>query len=1018
MKQQLLTLLLILFVAAGALAQRTISGRVTELASGEPLIGATVVVKGSNIGTTTDVEGRYTIRVNNDADVIVVKYTGFRGQEIPVGNRSSVDVILQQNDELIDEVVVIGYGKQIKSTLTGNIARVGGENLKAMPVVSVEQALQGQAAGVFVESVNGKVGGAMRVRVRGVGSINAGTEPLFVVDGIPLSKDARNTSGGSMNPIADLNFNDIESIEVLKDASAKAIYGARGSNGVVLITTKSGKSGKTRVELDLQAGFSQPTGRREFLNAAEYIELFTEAANNSDDLEGVPYDDPSSWTEFVKGRFNRYDGHTNWEERIDQTDWQDEALRNGRLRNASLSFSGGSDKVRYFASGNIGLNEGMLVSNGLEKNGGRLNLDFDATSRLKVGVGLSLARTFTRQVSNDNAFSTPLQLIALSPITPKRDEDGVLYDRPVTTYYNGLIDVEDGQRKVHTLRTLANVFGDYKITENLGLRVEGAANLYNVRDDAYFGDRTDNGNASRGYGYSAFAGATDYNANAVLHWDQDFDRHAMGVDVGSEIFTSESTRTYVEGEQFPSDEFKTLQSAASITAGTSTITNYSFLSYFGRVRYNFDRKYLLNISARMDGSSRFGADNRYAFFPAASAGWVLTEEDFLKENNLLSFLKLRASWGVSGNADIDNFKSQGLYEAGNYNGTSSLNPEQIPNPALTWEKSTELDFGIDFGLFDNRLSGELDYYIKNTSDLLLNAQVPGTSGFPTQFQNIGELRNSGVELVLNSNNLTGNFSWTTSLNLALNKNEVLSLVGGQTLIDDGSNMNVVKVGEPIGVFYGADYAGVDPQNGDALWYVNAMDDNGNILDPTATTNNYSDANFVVLGSPMPDLIYGLDNTLSYGGLTLNVRLQGQTGNQIHNGGGLFMSCNACWFDNQTRDQLDRWQNPGDVTDVPEARLGYSNGDQTRSSRYLSEGSYLRLKNVTLAYDLPARWFGKAGIRDIRLYVTGTNLLTFTKYDGWDPEVTADYLASNIIYGVDFYSAPQPKNIVFGLRAGF
>lgn len=1018
MKQQLLTLLLTLFVVGSALAQRTVSGQVTEQAGGEPLIGATVIVKGTSTGTTTDVDGRYTIRVNNDGDILVVKYTGFRGQEINVGNRSAVDIILEPNDELIDEVVVIGYGKQIKSTLTGNIAKVGGENIKAMPVVSVEQALQGQAAGVYVESANGKVGGAMRVRVRGVGSINAGTEPLYVVDGIPLSKDAQNTSGAPMNPLADLNFNDIESIEVLKDASAKAIYGARGSNGVVLITTKSGRSGKSRVELDMQIGTTQPTGRREFLNAAEFIELFTEAANNSDDIEGVPYDDPISWTTFVQSRFRRYDGHTNWEERVDQTDWQEEALRTGRIRNATLSFSGGNDKVRYFASGNIGLNEGVLVSNELEKNGGRLNLDFDATKRLKVGVGLSLARTFTRQVSNDNAFSTPLQLIALAPITPKRDEEGVLYDRPTTTYYNGLIDMEDGQRKVHSLRTLANVFGDYKITDNLGLRVEGAANLYNVRDDAKFGERTDNGNDSRGYGYSAFANATDYNANAVLHWDRAFDNHDLGFDLGSEFFTSENTYTLVEGEQFPSDEFKTLASAASITAGTSTITNYSFLSYFGRARYNFARKYLLNLSARVDGSSRFGQDKRYAFFPAASAGWVLSEEGFLKDNSLLSFLKLRASWGVSGNADIGNFQSLGLYGSGNYNGVSTLSPDQIPNPALTWEKSTELDFGIDFGLFNNRLSGEIDYYIKNTTDLLLNVPVPATSGFTNQFQNIGELRNKGVELVLNSNNFTGKFSWTTSFNVAYNQNEVISLADGQTIIDDGSNMNVVKVGEPIGAFFGAEYAGVDPDNGDALWYVNAMDDNGNIIDPTATTNDFSEANFVVLGSPLPNVIYGLDNTLSYGGLTLNVRFQGQTGNEIHNGGGLFMSCNACWFDNQTRDQLERWQNPGDVTDVPQARLGYSNGDQTRSSRYLSEGSYLRLKNVTLAYDLPSSWFAKAGIRDLRLYVTGTNLLTFTKYDGWDPEVTADYLASNIIYGVDFYSAPQPKNIVFGLRVGF
>lgn len=1020
MKYSVLTLLLCCFLLAGAAAQRSVAGKVTDAANGEALIGATVAVKGTRLGTVTDVNGNYSIQINKNTDVVVVKYTGYRDFESAIGDRRSLDVALEASSELIEEVVVIGYGKQIKSTLTGNISKVGGENLKAMPVVSFEQGLQGQAAGVFVESVNGKLGSAMRVRVRGVGSISSGTEPLYVIDGIPLAKDARNTSGAALNPLADLNFNDIESIEVLKDASAKAIYGSRGSNGVVLITTKTGRTGRSKIEFDLQAGISQPTGKRDFLNASQFIELFTEAANNSDDLEGVPYDDPNSWTDFVLGRFDRYAGNTNWEERIDRTNWQDEALRTGSFNNAVLSFTGGSDKIRYYASANYGNNEGIIISNNLEKTGGRLNLDFDANSRLKLGINLSLSRTLTRQLSDDNAFSTPMQLVAMAPITPTRDADGVLYDRPTTTYYNGLIDVEQGTRKVYTLRSLVNAFGDYRILDGLFLRVEGSANFYNVRDDAYFGDRTENGNDSRGYGYSAFANAVDYNTNAVLRWDREYGKHAIGFDLGTELFNSEYTRTLVEGEEFPNNDFKTLASAAKITAGTSTLTNFSFLSYFGRIRYNFARKYLFNFSARTDGSSRFGAENQYAFFPAVSAGWVLSEEDFLKGNDLLSFLKLRASWGQSGNAEIGNFASRGLYNAGGYNGTSTLGPDQIANPLLTWEKSTETDFGIDFGLFNNRLSGEIDYYVKNTTDLLLRAPVPGTSGYADQFRNVGEMQNKGWEFTLNSNNLTGKFKWTTSLNLAINKNKVVSLVQGQTIIDDGSSRytNVVKVGEPIGVFYGAEYAGVDPDNGDALWYINETDDQGQIINAGATTNDFNEANFVTLGSPLPKLIGGISNTFSWSGLTLDIRFQGQSGNKIHNAAGGFMSCNACWFDNQTADQMNRWQKPGDITDVPEARLGYSNGDQSRSSRFISDGSYLRLKNVTLAYDFPARMFKKAGISNLRLYATGTNLLTFTKYEGWDPEVTTDFLASNTIYGVDFYAAPQPKTIVGGIRVSF
>jgi TonB-dependent starch-binding outer membrane protein SusC len=1015
MKQLCTTVLLCLLFFAGAYAQRTVTGKVTD-AAGDPLIGASVAVKNTPNGTVTDVNGQFSVLVTDNNAILSVAYTGYSAQEVAVGNNTALKIVMLEDQRLIDEVVVIGYGKQIRSTLTGNIAKIGNEQVKGMPVISLEQAMQGQSAGVSVESVNGKLGSAARVRVRGVGSINAGAEPLFVVDGIPLAKDARNTFGAALNPLADINFNDIESIEVLKDASAKAIYGSRGSNGVVLITTKSGKAGKSHIELDFQTGFSQPTHKRAFLNAKQYVELFTEAAKNSDDIDGYAYDDPDSWSAFVESRFYRYSGRNDdWKTGVDKTNWQDEAFQKGSLRNTTLTMSGGSERMRYFVSANSGFTNGILKSNNLDKDGARVNLDFDALEKLKVGVNLAVSRTKTRQVSDDNAFSTPMQLVALSPLTPTRDPEGVLYDRPITTYYNGLIDMEDASRKVFTNRTLVNVFGDYRFTSHLALRVEAAANQYNVRDEARFGARTDTGNDSNGYGQSVFAGATDYNTNAVLRWNREFDRHDLGLDFGTEYFQSENNRTSVQGEQFPSDALKTLSSAAVITGGTSAEDKYSFLSYFGRARYNFDRKYLFNASARVDGSSRFGADKRYAFFPAVSAGWVASEEEFLKGNSTLSFLKVRASWGQSGNADIGNFRALGLYAPGSYSGSSNFSPEQIANPELTWEKSTELDFGVDWGLFDNRINGEIDYYIKNTNDLLQQVPVPSTTGFRTQWKNIGELLNKGWEFTLNSNNLTGDFKWTTSLNLALNHNEVVALADGQTIIDDGGTRqpNVVKVGEPIGVFYGAEYAGVDPQNGDALYYIN--EEGG---DPNATSNDFSDANYVVLGSPLPKLIGGIGNTFSWEGLTLDIRFQGQQGNKIQRSGDIFMSCNACWFDNQTADQLARWQKPGDITDVPQARLGYSNGDIGRSSRYISDGAYLRLKNITLAYDLPAKWFARTGVHSLRLYATGTNVLTFTKYDGWDPEVTADYIANNVTYGIDFYSAPQPKSFVGGIRIGF
>jgi TonB-linked SusC/RagA family outer membrane protein len=421
---------------------------------------------------------------------------------------------------------------------------------------------------------------------------------------------------------------------------------------------------------------------------------------------------------------------------------------------------------------------------------------------------------------------------------------------------------------------------------------------------------------------------------------------------------------------------------------------------------------LLTLSGRIDGSSRFGKDNKYGFFPAASAGWIISEESFLKSVNWLSFLKLRGSFGLTGNADgFGNFAQLGLFGASKYNNASGLVPTQLANPELKWEKSEQVDIGIDFGLFNNRLTGEIDYYVRNTNDLIYNVPVPGTTGFATQTVNVGSMQNKGVEFVLNSANFNGkNFKWNTSLNLAKNKNKITRLDGEQTTIpgNDGRYLNSLIVGQPIGVFYGPKFAGADPANGDALYYLD---------DGKTTTNDYNDAGNFVVGDPNPDWIGGLNNTFSYKGFELNVLLQGVFGNQIQNGAGGFMSASFDWFDNQTRDQLNRWQKPGDITNVPQLRLGYGNGIGA-SSRYVENGGYVRLKNVTLAYNIPAKLLSKLNIRSARFYVTGINLATFTDYKGWDPEVNTDYRAGNRNQGSDFYAAPQIKSVTFGVNLGF
>ncbi len=479
---------------------------------------------------------------------------------------------------------------------------------------------------------------------------------------------------------------------------------------------------------------------------------------------------------------------------------------------------------------------------------------------------------------------------------------------------------------------------------------------------------------------------------------------------------SDNLYTSTTGQQFPSNAYKQITSAASITAGTSQRTAFSFLSYFSRANYKFKNKYLVGVSARVDGSSRFGANNRYGFFPAASVGWIITEESFLADKGIVDFLKLRASYGVTGNAEIGNFPAAGLYagDAG-YSGIPGQRPSQIENPDLKWEQTVQTDIGIDFGFLDSRITGELDYYIKSTDDLLLNVNLPGTSGFRTQTRNVGSLENRGFEIVINTQNLVGDFKWSTSFNFARNINEVLDL-DGQVI--QGSFLSRTQEGDPIGIFFGPEYAGVDPANGDALYTLVNADGS------RTTTNDYNADTLMKIGDPNPDYIAGLTNNLSYKGIELMFLFQGVFGNQVYNGGGKFMSANGDFFDNQTKDQLRRWRNPGDITDVPQARLFGGNG-VGESSRYMSDATYIRLRTITLSYNLPSSLLAKVKLSRVRVFASGQNLLTFTDYNGWDPEVNSDTYSVNANgtplntnQGIDFYSAPQAKTITFGINVGF
>jgi TonB-linked SusC/RagA family outer membrane protein len=1030
MKKILFVILILCgFMLTAFSQQKTVTGTVKGADDGQPIFGATVTVKGTSVGVSTDIDGKYQISVAPGA-TLEFRYLGMKTTAVVVGTSSVVDVVLELELKGVDEVVVVGYGTQIKSKVTGSISKVAGESLRNIPVPTVEQALQGKSAGVFIESVNGKSSGTTNIRIRGSSSITATNQPLFVVDGIPLTTEALNYSGAVINPLTSINFNDVESVEILKDAASSAIYGSRGTNGVVIITTKKGISGATKMNFTLQSGFNEASRKRTFMNSEEYVKYFKEAAYNSDLIDGIdpinnPDDYADSWLEFANSRLKRYSG---WAAILDNsgnytgsqanTDWQDLAFQRGKILSADFSAQGGNDRLKYFTSLSYNNNKGILVSNGIEKISARLNIDNQVNKFIDLGLTLSLNRTKIDQVSADNAFSSPMQLVALAPVTPERDLNGALSALPTTTYYNGLIDVEFASRNILEYRTITNGYLVFNLLKGLKWRNEFGFDLYNLKENGRYGKETDTGAGANGYGFANYGQTQNITTKSYLDYLKPVGDVEISAVLGTEFQYTAVENARAEGEQFPSDNLKTLASAGLITGATSTLTQYSFISYFSRVNLDYKAKYLLTLSGRVDGSSRFGENNRYGFFPAASLGWVLSKEGFLSENSTLSFLKLRTSYGLTGNAGIDNFGHLGLYGVHRYNGLGGMAPSQLKNPDLGWESTRQIDFGIDYGFFKNRISGEVDFYTKKTRDLLLNIPVPETSGYSSQMKNIGSVQNKGFELVINTNNLTGNFYWNTNLNLSYNKNEVTSL-GDQTIIDQGSAryMNVVMVGQPIGVFYGAEYAGVDPSNGDALWYVNTKDANGKVIDHSTTTNDFNSANFVVVGNPTPKYLGAITNVLGFKGFELSFTFQGVAGNQIHLIGDQWMGANGVWFDNQLKSQLDSWKKAGDITDVPQARLGYDNGDQSRNSRYISNGSYIKLRSLVFSYELPKKVTTRVGLDRIRIFIQGQNLLMITKYKGWDPEVSTDFLNDNITSGCDFYSAPQPRTLVFGITVG-
>ncbi len=1028
----------LLFLGLSVSAQtRVVAGKVIDSRDGSGLTGVTVAVKNGTVNTQTTTDGTFSITVPQSATVLVFSYVGYQTVEQAISNDMTVS--LQTAEKALNEVIVVGYGTRTRRDVTGSVAKVSAREIANTPATSFENAIQGRAAGVFVEQENGKVGQGIKMRIRGASSVTAGNEPLYIIDGIPVINANLSTNGARTNPMADINMNDIESIEILKDASAAAIYGSRASNGVVLITTKRGRAGKSKIEVGFFTGWQSPTRKRKFMNAEQYVNFFLDAAERGARYEFKLYEDYynsigvtledniADFISITEGRFNRYSaGNEDWRTYKTNTNWEDQAFQDAPITQGDINISGGNDKTTFYIGGQVLDQKGIMIANSFKRYSARLNLDHKVREYLNIGMNLSFMRSLNQRISNDNAFSNPLQAVALSPITPVIDpRTGLLSGEldPVTgrpntnypVYYNPLLNAKGVDYNTVVYRTIGNVYGDLKLAKGLSFRSEFGVDQLNSTEEGYYSPITvRNVGAPQGLGFYTADGILNLNTNNFFRYATTVsDDHSIDATLGTSFQDQKWSNAYLEAEQFPSVAYRKLESASSKTDASTSETRFTMLSYFARANYKFKDRYLLSLSGRYDGSSRFGINNRWGFFPAASAGWIISEEDFF-QSNLVSFLKLKASYGLTGNAEIGNFASLGLWTGdAAYGGVPGQAPTQLSNPDLKWETSVGFDGGVEVGLWNGRVSVELDYYVRNTRDLLLLVNVPGTSGFASQMRNIGKLNNKGIEVVLNTENInTKDFRWTSNFNFSANRNKITDL-DGQEL--GTGNYNRAREGYAIGVFVAREFAGADPNNGDALYYKNTLKSDGS-RDRT-TTNDYNEAEEVVIGNPNPDFIYGFRNVFTFSGIEVDVLLQGVYGNDIYDGGGqYYSSAGSNGYDNQTLDQLNAWKQPGDKTMVPEARLFYANGTDP-SSRYILDGSYMRVKSLSVAYTIPTAITTRWGLDRLRIYAKAQNLFTFTDYKGWDPEVNADYQAGNINQGVDFYSAPQIKSIVFGVNIG-
>lgn len=992
--------------------QLHVTGTVTDN-NGAPLPGANILEKGTTNGTQTDFDGDFSLVIADENTILVISYIGFGTKEIETNGQTTINVTLEENTAGLDEVVVIGYGSVKKSDLTGAVTSISSDDLRNAVSSNVAQQLTGKAAGVQVFQNSNEPGGATTIQIRGVGSINAGNQPLFVIDGLPIS-NGNDLTG--VNPLNSINPGDIESIQILKDASSTAIYGSRGANGVILITTKSGEPGKLKVGFQTRLSISETYNRPKLLSAVQYQtvlnELLDAGASNASESERV--------TGIVDGG----------------TDWQDQIYQPAPTQEHSLSFSGGDENKTYFSSLNYFNQKGLVKNQELERIAIRLNLTAKASDKFNYGMNLSAS-----YVDNATVPSAPDPNDASGVVGSANDYDptasiyedeelGTLFNSPFLNKENPLALLDGIKSNQITWRTIASVYGEYFFTSSLSAKLNLGTDYQNARKDQFLNAITNDGRSAGGIGRIFTSTNYNYLLEATLTYNKQFnDKHSLNVvgGVTTQKFFSNYSNSKAQNFLSLSTGTNSLQSGDPLLNSVSSgEVESTLLSYLGRANYVFDDTYLLTATLRVDGSSKFGENNKFAYFPSMAFAWKLHNEDFLSDVDVFDELKLRASYGKTGNQEIGNFNSLTTIRSG---GTAVLpggiltttaTPSRIANPDLKWETTTQTDIGIDWAILGRRIFGSFDYYNRLTSDLLFNIPIPSQTGFQTLLSNIGEVKNQGLEFFAQSYNLTGDFKWNTSFNLTTVKNEVIDIGDVDQIITGGSgftaNLAVLKPGEVMNSYYGYEVLGVwqldddftNAPNGVVAGDWKFADLNG---DNAITPDDRK-----IIGNSIPDLTWGLSNGFEYKGITLNIDLFGVHGQQLYNNNTRFNFYPINFRRNKLAEiYLNRWTPENPTNKYASFINPFSQGENAVNTRTVEDASYVRLQNIALGYKIPLKTnnlFSSIGVE-----LSATNLHTWTNYSGPDPGVNINGDAS-AGFRYDYQGFPLSRSFSLGLKAEF